>query len=171
MSAILRARPLRLAASLAALALAGALAPRAVQAQDIEACYANKSGSMYRINASGTPTACNNNATKMTWPSKLPSGTMTGLERVTLTSPSIAPQTAGVFPVQCPAGKTPIGLEHNIEHMNSAAGTNPQFMDWTLQYVGDRYVSGSSLMVTGVNRTTQFPMRVHATVLCAAVTP
>jgi hypothetical protein len=167
-------RPLRLAASLAAVALAAVAAPRAAQAQDIEACYANKSGSMYRVNAPGAPATCSNNGTKVTWPSKLPSGTVTGLEKVTKIGPINPPQKAVSFGVQCPSGKRPIHAEYKVEHMDNAAGDNPQFMDWTLQTVGDAYSSGSSgdwWMVTGVNRTTQYPMRVHVTVTCAHVTP
>jgi hypothetical protein len=165
--------PLRLAASLAAVALAAAVAPHAAQAQDIEACYARKSGSMYRINAADAPAACGTSGTKMTWPSKLPSGTVTALERVVDPDPPIIEAgKAGQFGVLCPTGKTAISAEWHIQALKSADGHTPQFSDWTKMFIhGSFQVTPKQWNMTAVNLSSKFPMKPVATITCGIVTP
>jgi hypothetical protein len=167
--------PLRLAASLAAVALAAVAAPRAAQAQDIEACYARKSGSMYRINAADAPTACGNNGTKMTWPSKLPSGTITALQRVVDPSPpTIEAGQAAQFGAVCPTGKTALSAEWRIQALQSADGYTPQFADWTKMSIFQSFrttASPAQWNMTAVNLSSKFPMKPILTVTCGIVTP
>ncbi|HJS46535.1 MAG TPA: hypothetical protein VJ773_00975 [Gemmatimonadales bacterium] len=95
--------PIRIAALLAALSLI----PAAAQAQTITACYVPKTGSVYRIQAEGAPSACKVNHVAFTWETDV---TVGWAERsgVPLTQ-QVWPNTSQSFFAPCNEGEVPVG--------------------------------------------------------------
>jgi hypothetical protein len=93
---------IRIAALLAVIALI----PAAAEAQStITACYVPKTGSVYRIEATGAPEACKNGHVEFSW--KAPAVAYGAITAVT-DSFTVQPGSLGVGGADCPAGSVAI---------------------------------------------------------------
>jgi hypothetical protein len=121
---------IRIAALLAAIALI----PAAAEAQTtITACYVPKTGSVYRIEATGAPVACKNGHVEFSWTTPAVSyGPITTVSA----SLTLAPYAEGSKAVDCPAGSVALSggylnggliLPSLTVMMN---GRNPQTGGW-----------------------------------------
>lgn len=128
---------------------AALLAPRNAQAQTITACYASKSGSMYRVGVTGTPTDCTNQQHKKeTWNVTGPQGPkgdagtngtngtngVSGFERIAKTY-SMNANSMMVIYLACPNGKAALGAGYlgsqNVSVSNSWPGSFKE--QWTME--------------------------------------
>ena len=117
----------------AALLAALVLIPAAAQAQTITACYVPKTGSVYRIKAADTPTACKTNHVEFSW--KAPAVTYGAITTVTAFF-TAQPGELGFGGVDCPAGSVPISggfisMDPNNGNFQVRASVNhPQTPGW-----------------------------------------
>ena len=95
----------RTAAIATAVLLTAAISPAVGHAQAIEACYAPKTGSVYRIKAEGAPTQCAKGHAYFSWSAK---SEITGLTFLASADLTVAPGAKLGEALTCPAGKTPI---------------------------------------------------------------
>ena len=150
---------IRIVVLLAALALA--LAPAAAEAQStITACYVPKTGSVYRIQATGTPDACKNGHVEFSWTaSEVGYGPITTVSATTtLQIGADAGQVA-----ECPAGSVAVSGGYRFPV--------PVFSppDFTVM-INARTAPGTGWQVYARNHSSLAPVTLVVHVHCATVT-
>jgi hypothetical protein len=95
----------RTVAVLSAVVLTAAVAPSTSHAQTIDACYAPKTGTVYRTNTAGAPTQCSKGHTSFSWDAK---SAVAGIATVSSGYLTVAAGEKLSHVLWCPAGKTPV---------------------------------------------------------------
>ena len=135
---------------LSILLVAFALLPAAAHAQNtITACYVPKTGSMYRILATGAPEACKNGHVQFSWDSGGPTGGTVFTKR--LSAPVVVvPNSFGQIMVNCEAGETVIGGGFHVEPNGTVSpAANKPLAESETWFVDVRNLSSINLTLYG----------------------
>ena len=160
---------IRTSAILAAIVLSAAVAPATSHAQNIEACFAPKTGTVYRINTTGAPMQCSKGHAYFSWNAQGPKGDIgpqgpaggiAGVQYVEGTPTLIVPNEGKSVVALCPVGKVAISGGFTSTGGNSLFGVTYSRPIIDLQ--GGLYGWSASVFNHGVSG-----YLVHAWVTCA----